>query len=167
MSSPLSTNFVNNVGMLWDADAINATRQAVNDNTEAIEEINTRSATATVATSRTLNSGTFGDLTDTTDKVTVTVGPSGFVLVWLQAKRTYIAGTGSTASMTCELSGANTLLAANNTNRVDIPDTVGGGYMVFGGLAPGDTTFKMKYARTGGGTSSWNISDRTITAVPL
>lgn len=102
---------------------------------------------ATVATSESTASATYVDLTTTTDTVTVTVGASGTVLVWLYANIYDNSGRGW---VSVDVSGANTIAASDSNGGVAtaIGTTTLGTVSVpvlFTGLSAGSTTFKMKY----------------------
>ena len=124
--------------------------------------------TAVVATSESTASTTYTDLTTTTDQVTVTVGQSGVVIVLLQAQLTTTGGT-HYAYVGVALSGANTQAASNALGLQYIPWTAGflhqaGDAFALPGLAPGATTFKMKYAV---GNYTGTFANRRITVLAL
>lgn len=124
-------------------------------------------AAAYVATSESTNSTTYTDLTTTTDQVTVNVGSSGMVIVFLSAHMTNSAS--NQAYMGFALSGANTG-AASDSYCVSAqpypggqPYTIGVPYLLTG-LSPGATTFKAKY-RVQGYTGTFD--SRHIAVIPL
>lgn len=111
------------------------------------------------------SSTSYVDLATTTDTVTVTVGSSGKVLVFLNAQVQNGNGYISVA-----VSGASTVAASDangaygtgssGTGAVGFPSAS----LVLTGLAAGSTTFKMKYRSTGGTVS---IQNRRISVLPL
>ena len=124
-------------------------------------------ASAFVATSESTFSTAYGDLPTTTDQVTVNVGPSGIVILGIYAASSQGANVQGLASFAA--SGANTM-AASDTYAVGANTTAAlnlsaGAQHLLTGLAPGATTFKLKYrASTGTGATFFN---RRISAVPL
>lgn len=124
-------------------------------------------ATAYVSASETRALTTYGDLTTTSDQVTVTVGSSGMVELCLSAFMSLSGSAGMWA--TFEASGANTIAASDiyavefTSPGAGFEDRKGATY-VLGGLNPGVTTFKLKY-RVNAGTGTWK--DRRIAAIPL
>lgn len=125
--------------------------------------------TASVLTSETRTSSSYGNLTTTTDSVTATVGASGTVLVCMSADITVNNSNGG-GYVSYDVSGANTI-SADDTKRIAV------GYLAYGsinfglfiletGLSPGSTTFKMKYRGTGLGPSV-TCANRYITVIPL
>jgi hypothetical protein len=117
--------------------------------------------------SESTNSGTYVDLTTTTDTVAVIVGASGLVLVTLYAYLTN-ASTGATSYVSFAASGANAISANDNRAIWCRPWTGGeqravGASFVLAGLTPGLTTFKMKYRADGGQNGTFN--NRRIGAI--
>lgn len=112
---------------------------------------------AFVATSETTASGTYADLTTTTDSVTVDVPASGMALVSLTANA---AGGGYYVGFA--MSGANTQSAHDGLAfaSVNSGNNWMGGSFLLTGLNAGSTTFKMKY-KTG------TFSNRRITVTPV
>lgn len=124
--------------------------------------------TAYVATSESLNTTGYTDLTTVTDTVTITVGSSGKVLVGIGA---YLQNTtsGAVASMGFAISGTNTLAAADKyaiQYQSFTSNAFGrlGNSFLLKGLTPGSTTFKAKY-KASGNFSTW--AERHISAIPL
>ena len=123
---------------------------------------------ALVATSETTTSGTYVDLTTTTDQVTVNIGPSGMALVFLYAQI-----SGSVASLQCymgfAISGATTQAAADSLavgyQTANSSAQYAGAPFLLTGLAQGATTFKAKYRTSTGGTGTF--LNRRIAAIPL
>lgn len=126
------------------------------------------SATATVATNESTNSGSYTDLATTTDTVTVTIGASGMALVLVEAVGDCTT-SGITLNMSVALSGANTVAAGAGGTPIAQYSTVstvniGNGFSAFAlmtGLTAGSTTFKAKYA-SGGGISGFFASRRVV-----
>lgn len=143
---------------------INATNGAIND---LAARVPVAASVATgESTSSTLN---YVDLTTTTDQVTVTVGPSGAVLVSITAQMTN-SGSAGFAIMSFAVSGANTI-AASDANSIQYKNPfVGGTGPRFGatkvltGLTPGSTTFKLKF-KASGGTATF--TNRDISVIPF
>jgi len=127
--------------------------------------------TAYVATAESTTSTTFTDLATTTDQVTVTIGQSGVALVFMSASLTGSVA-GNAPVMSFAVSGANTIAAALGPNMM-LYQAAGAAYIgQFGvmvpltGLAPGATTFKLKYTSAGAaGTSTFQY--RRITVIPF
>ncbi|MHA7703390.1 DUF7257 domain-containing protein [Mycobacterium sp. ML4] len=124
-------------------------------------------AAAYVSTSQTTTSTTYADLATTTDTVTVNVGSSGMVAVFIYSNMQNTGNAGIWTSFA--ISGATTL-AASDSYAVEY-STPGAGWearigspFIVPNLNPGSTTFKMKY-RVNAGTGSWK--DRRISAIPL
>jgi len=124
-------------------------------------------AAAYVSTSQTTASTSYTDLTTTTDQVTVTIGPSGMVLVGIYANSSN--DTTAYTFTTFEMSGTNTLTASGTHQTVFYSSSANVGQRsaathLLTGLNTGSTTFKMKY-KVNSGTGSW--SDRRIWVMPL
>ena len=127
--------------------------------------------TAYVATSEGTTSTTFTDLATTTDQVTVTIGQSGAALVFMSAQ--LVGGAAANApAMSFAVSGANTIAAAQGSNSILYQAPAAGyggqfGAMVpLSGLAPGATTFKLKYVSLGPAATA-SFQYRRITVLPL
>lgn len=129
------------------------------------------SAAAFVATDETTTSGSYVDLTTTTDSVTVNTGASALILIqascWASA-----AGVGMAASVA--ISGATTVAAGGtgvplidrNTSGTTSNDKIGlVGVNVITNLTAGSNTFKMKYLV--GGAVTGHFSNRRIVVIPL
>ena len=114
---------------------------------------------------------TFGDLTHVGPTVTVTVGPSGSVVLFISAQlQNTVAGDYAQASVAG--SGANTVGAASaGTPILEVQSATAGQEIgacamgVLTGLNPGSTTFTMKYRAAGGGTAFF--ANRNLVAIPL
>jgi len=114
---------------------------------------------ATVATSQTTTSTSFTDLATVGPTVTVTVGDSGIVEVVLSTQISNVGGNHAYASFTT--SGAN-VSAAADTRAIYIASTNVtrfSGSFPLTGLAPGITTFTMKYRVS---ASTGTFADRTL-----
>lgn len=120
-----------------------------------------------VGTDETTASTSYTDLTTTTDTVTVTVPPSGCVLVTVGGSvGNYDLNT--LAYVGYAISGATTRAASDDRSAMMITYSSGRDTMytsvVETGLNPGSTTFKMKY-RMASSTSYWRY--RRISVIPL
>jgi len=127
------------------------TNTHANNVAAAINAIVNNLATAYVATNESTASTTYTDLTTTTDQVTVTIGQSGTAIVVLTCYY-YNSGTAYTY-VSFAVSGANTQAAADSfaIAQGGAGAAIGNsGLFVLTGLAPGATTFKMKYKATAG-----------------
>jgi hypothetical protein len=123
---------------------------------------------ATVATDETTTSTSYVDLATTTDQVTVNVGNSGMVIVFVQSQM-YNATTNDINWLSFALSGANTASAADSKAMFYesyAPASVHQSGMPFlvTGLVAGATTFKLKY-RVNSGTG--HFLNRAIAVIPL
>jgi hypothetical protein len=145
----------------------------INANTAAISTAALSPAEATVATAESTTSTAYTKLATTTDKVTVTVGASGKVLVWFSSN-IYDSGSSSPFLVSVAFSGANTQAASDaisvsGNNYTAAPGAPGlrSGAMVklFAGLSPGVTTFDMQYKCPSGGTGTF--TNRNIGALPF
>ena len=125
-------------------------------------------ATATVTTAEGTTSTTPANLATTTDQVTINVGPSGLVIVFINAQM--IPNTANAvATVSFTVSGANTIAAGPPYSMSYQAFAVGavgvlGDPFLLAGLNPGATTFKMKY-KTSAGTTTFSY--RMISAIPL
>lgn len=125
-------------------------------------------SSAYVAAAEGINSGTYADLTTTTDSATITVGPSGIVLVMLYTKIS-VSANGAQGYMSFQASGANTI-TADDINAImarwsgaSIAAWIGA-TIPLTGLTAGSTTFKAKY-KSAGGTATF--TDRRIGVLAL
>ncbi|WP_141681923.1 hypothetical protein [Mycobacterium malmoense] len=161
----LATNWVDNIGMFVNAAYLNQVGTEVNGNAAAIASIFSGLQQAVVDTNETTSSTTYSDLTTVTDKVDVTVGASGKVLVIIGALWSTGAGSGY---LSYAASGANTITASDGKcTSQGSPSTATqaiGRAFVETGLTPGVTTFKLKY-RVNVGSSSF--ANRRIAVIPL
>lgn len=123
-------------------------------------------AVARVETSETTTSDSFTDMTTVGPAVTVTVPASGILVVNVSAQLGN-DNSGGGASMTFELSGANTL-AASDAYSVGYFAQAAGAYerqtrrTVLTGLTAGSTTITAKYRRANTGTA--HVGLREISA---
>lgn len=140
------------------------TTAKITNATITADKLATGAASATVLTSETTTSTSYVTLTTTTDRVTVTVGANGLLLVSIYCG---LSNSGANFSgMSFSLSGANTqaasdtfAIAANGTNVVRL-----GASFLLTGLTPGSTIVFAGYSvNSGTGT----FVNRRITAVPL
>jgi hypothetical protein len=137
---------------------------------QAINTIVGGAAAAYVATQETYSTTTYGDLTTTTDSVTVTIGSSGKALVLLYADMVSNAD-GRCGWMGVALSGANTV-AADDAMAIMVVTraasaTLSASYgapFLMTGLTPGSTTFKAKYRANVGSTQ---FRYRRIAVIPF
>lgn len=119
-------------------------------------------ATATVSTEETTTSVTYADLATSGPAVTVTIGPSGILLVGIKS---LLANTvaGSRTVMGFALSGGNTLAAVDD-NAIHFQESVGGYELVKGttfmrtGLTAASTTVTAKY-RVSANTGTFRYRD--------
>lgn len=161
----LPTDWQDDVGMIEDADYLNAVGTMNNSIKAALNTLVGGAGTAYVATSETTTSTSYADLTTTTDSVTATVGNSGAVIVFLKAQ--FQNSGAAYCYCSVALSGANTVAASDTYSLIAQPNAI---YIQYGipifltGLTAGSTTFKMKY-RVSAGTGTWLY--RRITVIPL
>lgn len=133
------------------------------------DKLNTGAAPALVSTSEPTTSSSYGDLTTTTDSVTVVIGANGIAIVNISALGAN-AASGGQVLMGFAISGATTQ-AASDAFSAKINSAAGGqswslnGTFVLTGLIPGITTFKAKYKSDG--TNAATFSNRRIAVVPL
>lgn len=113
------------------------------------------SATATVATNETTASTTYTDLATNGPAVTVTVGPSGILLIGIKSfQQNNAAGNETWTSFA--LSGGNTLAASDAIGILSMDNFAAGVNEAQGasfmqtGLAASSTTITMKYKVSGG-----------------
>jgi hypothetical protein len=128
-------------------------------------------ATAVVLTGETTTSASYVDLATTTDQVTVNIGPSGLAIVLIQAYCVQNTA-GGTACVSFALSGVNTaagddtrMFASQFATQNGYTLNIGGVANLVPNLAPGATTFKMKYRTSGSGTATFY--NRRISVIPL
>lgn len=121
-------------------------------------QLSTQAVEAYVAASEGTSSTSSTDLTTVGPSVTITVPPSGKVLVMFQAQATVGA-----SNIDIVASGANTV-AYDQANSA-----YGGGagvifsHKLFTGLNPGSTTFKLQYHMD---TGTGNFLRRRLTVIP-
>lgn len=166
LPSDLATNWADNVGMIENAEYLNAVGALNNANKAALVAMVNGVAAATVATSETTASTSYADLTTTTDTVTVTIGNSGMALVLLQ---TLSSNTGGANYAGFAISGASTVAASDtyaiiHSGHASGVQTQTGSTFLVTGLTAGSTTFKMKY-KASAGTSTF--ANRRIAVVPF
>lgn len=165
----LPTNWADNVGMIEDADYLNAIGEMNNALKAALLGTVNNTSQAVVATQEQTTSTSYVDLTTTTDTVTVTIGPSGMAIVTIYAA-IYNADVGGISYMSYAMSGNNTA-AASDTQCVNAQIAAGcqnaaafSGTFFLAGLATGSTTFKLKY-RASAGTAKF--TNRRIVVIPF
>lgn len=169
LPADLPVDWVDNIGMVEDADFLNKVGAMDNALKAALLAIVNGAAVTTVATSETTTSGTYTDLTTTADSVTVTIGASGKALVIFSAETSVSAGS---SRMSYAMSGANTA-PATDAKSATFHAQVGAAqdgtliraYMETG-LTPGSTTFKPKF-RSAIDTSTKTFLNRQIIAIPF
>ena len=139
----------------------------------AINTIVNGMRSAFVATSEAYATAAWGDCATTTDQVTVTIGQSGIALVFLTVANGYTGVVNGDYYCSFAASGANTIAAGppyeisgqTSTGSAGTTVTPLCGAFLVTGLAPGATTFKMKYKASGGATATF--AQRTIVVVPF
>jgi hypothetical protein len=163
---PFSLPSAFNPGDVYSNAHVNAVAAAINTLVNGPKS-------AYVATSEATTSATYADLPTVTDTVTVTIGQSGIALVFLTVNNVHTSLANGDAYVSFAASGANTIVAGapyylwNQTSTGSGGTTVTAlsGTFLVTGLAPGATTFKMKYAQAGGTTAAFG--DRTIVVWPF
>jgi hypothetical protein len=144
------------------------TNVQANNVAAAINTIVNGMRTAYVATSEPYATAAWGDLATTTDQVTVTIGQSGIALVFLSASinPNTVGGTGW---VSVAVSGANTIGPAS-PQLIFYQAPVANYSAQYGvaalmtGLAPGSTTFKLKYYINPGGAY---FANRSLAVIPF
>lgn len=140
---------------------------ALTNSTVTADKLSTGAANATVATSETTTSTSYTNLTTTTDSVTATIGANGTAAVSLYCHFSN-SGLGNYSLMAVDISGANTVAAADATasggNINASSDLWLGTTFLLTGLVAGSTVFKAKY-RVSAGTGTF--SARRIAVIPL
>jgi hypothetical protein len=127
-------------------------------------------ATAFVATNEATTSTTYADLATTTDQITVNVGSSGLLMVFISSEINP-GTTNQFGFVSFALSGANTQAAddsyaiAYQAYANTAAHTTGTTFLLTG-LNAGATTVKMKY-RISSAVSTINFLQRRISAIPL
>lgn len=125
---------------------------------------------ASVATAETQAAGTaYADLATPGPSATVVIQSSGLAIVNIGcfASRT---GTGNSAFASPNLSGANTVAPSDDFSGTG-PSTVSTGdvnlstTLIYTGLTPGSTTFKLQYHNDGGAT--WTFRKRNISVISI
>lgn len=169
IGTDLPTNWVDNVGMIENATFLNKIGNYGNAAAAALNAMVGGIRSASVATAETISSATYTDLATTTDQVTVTVGSSGVVAVFIASQSDYVAGTSGYPVTGFAVSGANTQAAADywaTGNYISgVTPLFQRAAFILTGLAAGSTTFKMKYRRTG--DANYNMSNRRIAVIPF
>lgn len=161
----LPTNWV--TGQTLAATDVDAMNTATNANTAAVSTLQGR-AMAAVTTSETTSLTTYTDLATTSDTVTVNIGSSGMALVILNAFMQNGAADG-VSYMSFAMSGTNSQVASDSWAKGFLEPAGGGGVpetaiFPISGLAPGSTTFKMKYRVS---TNTGTFSNRRIAVIPV
>lgn len=157
----LPEDWVDDIGMIEDADFLNHVGDLGNALKAAILAIVNGADSAFVATAESTSSASYTDLTTTTDSVTATIGSSGKALVFLRAQASG-AASAKAMFMSFALSGANTVAASdafscNNQGASALtPDSSISAMFLLKNLAAGSTTFKAKYRTTAGIANFYN-----------
>jgi len=149
------------------------TNTHANNVASAINTLVNGPAKAFVATLESTAATTYTDLATTTDQVTVTIGQSGIALVFLTVANGYTGVVNGDYYCSFAASGANTIAAGppyeisgqTSTGSAGTTVTPLCGAFLVTGLAPGATTFKMKYKASGGATATF--AQHTIVVVPF
>ena len=135
-----------------------------------LNRVNTGATVTQTGAAETTALQTYANLATTTDSVTVTIGSNGIALVNIAARTSFAVGSGAPiAFVGVAVSGANTI--APSDDRALQNDHVTGNLsrrsgisIMYTGLAPGTTTFKMSY-RVSANTGLFY--QREISVVPL
>lgn len=122
---------------------------------------------ATVATSQTTSSTSYGDLATVGPAVTVTTGTQA--IVWAIVRSQHSAGGSGECSWSVAVSGATTVAASDNWRGLQSGVTAAnpnrfGVCHLFTGLTAGSNTFTIKYKTTG---ATATFQDRDIVVLPL
>lgn len=133
------------------------------------DKLGTGAAAAFVATSETTPSNTYADLATVTDTVAVTIGANGVALVSIAAHVALGTASGESVFVGFAVGGATTIAATDTLAFQYQPWTAGafgqyGNTFLVTGLAPGSTTFKMKYRVS---SNTGTFFNRRIAVVPL
>lgn len=170
LPSDLATNFVDNSSNV-DAAYFNGVSAMGNAIKAALGTIGYSTKNALVATNETTTSTSYTDLTTTSDSVTVPVGSSGTVLIFIQGTIT-LGSSGGTGYMAYDVSGANTI-AATDAKALKFsashPNVISNSYsaaFLETGLTAGFTTFKLKY-KSSSGSIAQGFANRSIIAIPF
>ena len=167
LPADLATNWADGVGMIENAEYLNAVGAMNNSIKAAINSFVNGAATATVATAETTGSTSFADLTTTTDSVTATIGNSGMALVIVQSQSSNTAAnsnfTGFAVSGATTVAASDTFAIQATGHAASIQMQTGTTFLVTG-LTAGSNTFKMKY-RTSAGTATF--ANRRIVVIPF
>ena len=165
----LPTNWADNVGMIENAEYLNAVGGMNNALKEALNSTVNGTASAYVATNESTGSTSYVDLTTTTDSVTVTISSSGMALVLVYAALSN-ANNGGQSFMSYAVSGATTV-AASDASSINVQVVTGAGnagsfgnMFLHTGLTPGSNTFKLKYRCV---TGTAYFATRRITVIPF
>lgn len=155
---------------------------------DAISDMSSRTKSNTVPVQENRTLTTYGDLTTVGPSVTIVVGPSGRLLVFITSQmqqQHLIANPVAVGGfITVEFTGANVIAPTtaddtlNGIANLSISRPSDGGtlamvyqvtanaHAVFSGLNPGETTLTMKYANAPG-SPSCDFGRRTVTAMAL
>lgn len=142
------------------------------NSTVTASKLATGAASATVATSQATTSSTYADLATVGPSVTVVIGVNGMALVIPRLEGVASgapAGQGWRSAVV--VSGANTIAANDNRSIGNIYlDATGDSEihsqgLLYTGLTPGSTTFKLQYRVMGGVTGTF--VDRNLAVIPL
>lgn len=171
LPSDLPEDWVDDIGMIEDADFLNDVGDLGNAVKAALLHIVSGATGAVVATSESTSSTSYVDLTTATDTVTTTIGASGKALVILSANL-WNSGASQASFMSFAMSGANTAAADDSLAIMQRTQAVGqtfagavSGVFLLTGLTAGSTTFKAKYRS--GSSSTSNFQYRRIAVIPF
>lgn len=143
MTNPLPEDWVDNIGMVEDAEFLNAVGAAVNENTNAIAAAAPAPSAVFDAAPGSVTGSAYAPL-GTTGQVEITVPASGRLLVIIRFDANSNAGS---SQVSYSMSGANTRAATDTGDVVNI--STGGGslsaFRVEAGLNPGLTTLQLQY----------------------
>lgn len=167
LPADLPEDWVDNIGMVEDADYLNKVGGMGNAIKAALLAIVSGATGAVVAASESTTSTSYVDLTTTTDSVAATIGASGKALVIMSAL--FTTGPGGTHYMGYAMSGANTAAATDAKcvaawTTVNTAQVSASGVFLETGLTPGSTTFKAKYKSNVNGCA---FSNRRLAVIPF
>lgn len=172
LPADLPEDWVDNIGMVEDADYLNKVGIMGNAIKAALLAIVNGSDEAVVATNETCSSSTYGNLATTGPAVTgVQIGSSGKALVIVRCKTTWGSGSAVTGFMSFAASGANTIAAADTRSAAHFFGFGGAeavticSAFLLKGLSAGATDFTAKF-RVPPSTSA-SFSDRGLIVIPF
>ncbi|MDV6979667.1 hypothetical protein [Mycobacterium intracellulare] len=167
LPADLPEDWVDNIGMVEDADYLNKVGGMGNAIKAALLALVTGATQAFVSTAEATIGQTYADLPTTTDSVTVMIGSSGKALVLISAHFVNLGGNGF---MSYAMSGANTAPASDGKSA-QLESAINGApgsiftAVLETGLSAGSTTFKLKYRS--GTTNNPTLSQRRIIVIPF